>query len=53
MPLPLRAMNTTTKPAPARNALKVRTAVRAGIVEDVSASAIGALVFQAPRPVQR
>ncbi len=49
-------MNTAMKPAPAapaRNALKVRTAVRAGIVEDVSASAIGALVFQAPRPVQR
>lgn len=47
-------MRTTTKPAaPARNTLKVRTQVRAGIVEEVAGSAIGALVFQAPRSVRR
>ncbi len=43
----------TTTAAPARASLKVRTAVRAGLNDAVSASAIGALVFNAPRPVQR
>lgn len=40
----------TTTAAPARTSLKIRTAVRAGtITEDISASAIGALVVSAPR----
>ncbi len=44
---------TTTIAAPARAPLKIRTALRAGLNDDVSALAVGALVVVTPRAGQR